>query len=108
MNGATAVAVVLADELARCGVIDIVVAPGARSGPLAQALFRQGARSSQRLHTRFDERTAGFLALGLAKRSGRPVVVVCTSGTATANLHPAVLEASHSHLPLVILTADRP
>ena len=108
MNGATAVAVVLADELARCGVIDIVVAPGARSGPLAQALFRQGARSSQRLHTRFDERTAGFLALGLAKRSGRPVVVVCTSGTATANLHPAVLEASHSHLPLVIMTADRP
>ena len=108
MNGATAMAVVLADELARCGVTDIVVAPGARSGPLAQALFRQAARSCQRLHTRFDERTAGFLALGLAKRSRRAVVVVCTSGTATANLHPAVLEASHSHLPLVIMTADRP
>jgi 2-succinyl-5-enolpyruvyl-6-hydroxy-3-cyclohexene-1-carboxylate synthase len=108
MNAATALAVVLADEFARCGVTNIVVAPGARSGPLAQALFIQAAQSGQRLHTRFDERAAGFLALGLAKRSRRPVVVVCTSGTATANLHPAVLEASHSHLPLVVLTADRP
>ncbi|MGB9226740.1 2-succinyl-5-enolpyruvyl-6-hydroxy-3-cyclohexene-1-carboxylic-acid synthase [Mycobacterium sp.] len=108
MNAATALSAVLADEFARCGVADVVVAPGARSGPLAQALFLEARRSGQRLHTRFDERTAGFLALGLAKRSGRPVVVVCTSGTATANLHPAVLEASHSHLPLVIVTADRP
>ena len=65
-------------------------------------------RSGQRLHTRFDERAAGFLALGLAKRSGRPVVVIYSSGTATANLHPAVLEASHAHVPLVVLTADRP
>jgi 2-succinyl-5-enolpyruvyl-6-hydroxy-3-cyclohexene-1-carboxylate synthase len=101
-------AVVLADEFARCGVTDVVVAPGARSGPLAQALYRQAAASGQLLHTRFDERAAGFLALGLAKRSGRPVVVICTSGTASANLHPAVLEASHSHLPLIVLTADRP
>ena len=85
-----------------------MVAPGARSGPLAQALYGQALRSGQRLHTRFDERAAGFLALGLAKRSRRPVVVICTSGTATANLHPAVLEASHAHLPLIILTADRP
>lgn len=108
MNAATALSVVLADEFARSGVADVVVAPGARSGPLAQALFQEARRSGQRLHTRFDERTAGFLALGLAKRSGRPVVVVCTSGTAIANLHPAVLEASHSHLPLVIVTADRP
>ncbi|MDT5018655.1 MAG: 2-succinyl-5-enolpyruvyl-6-hydroxy-3-cyclohexene-carboxylate synthase, partial [Mycobacterium sp.] len=108
MNAATAMAVVLADELARCGVVDVVVAPGARSGPLAQALHRQALRSGQRLHTRFDERAAGFLALGLAKRSRRPVVVICTSGTATANLHPAVLEASHSHLPLIVVTADRP
>jgi 2-succinyl-5-enolpyruvyl-6-hydroxy-3-cyclohexene-1-carboxylate synthase len=108
MNAATAMSLVLADEFARCGVADIVVAPGARTGPLAQALFAQATRSGQRLHSRFDERAAGFLALGLAKRSGRPVVVVCTSGTATANLHPAVLEASHSHVPLVVLTADRP
>jgi 2-succinyl-5-enolpyruvyl-6-hydroxy-3-cyclohexene-1-carboxylate synthase len=108
MNEATAMSLVLADEFARCGVADIVVAPGARTGPLAQALFAQSRRSGQRLHSRFDERAAGFLALGLAKRSGRPVVVVCTSGTATANLHPAVLEASHSHIPLIVLTADRP
>jgi 2-succinyl-5-enolpyruvyl-6-hydroxy-3-cyclohexene-1-carboxylate synthase len=108
MNASTAMSLVLADEFARCGVADIVVAPGARTGPLAQALFAQAARSGQRLHSRFDERAAGFLALGLAKRSGRPVVVICTSGTATANLHPAVLEASHSHVPLVVLTADRP
>jgi 2-succinyl-5-enolpyruvyl-6-hydroxy-3-cyclohexene-1-carboxylate synthase len=108
MNASTAMSLVLADEFARCGVADIVVAPGARTGPLAQALFAQAARSGQRLHSRFDERAAGFLALGLAKRSGRPVVVVCTSGTATANLHPAVLEASHSHVPLVVVTADRP
>ncbi|MGB8503427.1 thiamine pyrophosphate-binding protein, partial [Mycobacterium sp.] len=74
MNAATALAVVLADEFARCGVTNIVVAPGARSGPLAQALFIQAAQSGQRLHTRFDERAAGFLALGLAKRSRRPVV----------------------------------
>ncbi len=108
MNAATAMSVVLADELARCGVTDVVVAPGARTGPLAQALFAQAKRSGQRLHSRFDERAAGFLALGLAKRGGRPVVVVCTSGTATANLHPAILEASHSHVPLIVLTADRP
>jgi 2-succinyl-5-enolpyruvyl-6-hydroxy-3-cyclohexene-1-carboxylate synthase len=108
MNAATALSLVLADELARCGVADVVVAPGARTGPLAQALFAEAARSGQRLHSRFDERAAGFLALGLAKRSGRPVVVVCTSGTATANLHPAVLEASHSHVPMVVLTVDRP
>jgi 2-succinyl-5-enolpyruvyl-6-hydroxy-3-cyclohexene-1-carboxylate synthase len=108
VNAATALSLVLADEFARCGVADVVVAPGARSGPLSQALFQQARRSGQRLHTRFDERTAGFLALGLAKRSGLPVVLVCTSGTATANLHPAILEASYSHLPLVVLTADRP
>ncbi|MEI2821150.1 MAG: thiamine pyrophosphate-binding protein [Marmoricola sp.] len=60
------------------------------------------------LHTRIDERTAGFLALGIAKTSGRPAVVFCTSGTAAANLHPAVLEAAHSGVPLVVVTADRP
>ena len=99
---------VLADEFARCGVTDIVVAPGVGPARLLRHSLAQAARSGQRLHSRFDERAAGFLALGLAKRSGRPVVVVCTSGTATANLHPAVLEVSHSHVPLVVLTADRP
>lgn len=108
MNAATAMSMVLADELARCGVVDIVVAPGARNAPLAQALYVHAQRSGQRTHSRFDERAAGFLALGLAKRSRRPAVVVCTSGTAAANLHPAVLEASHSHVPLIVITADRP
>ena len=108
MNATTALSMVLADEFARCGVDDVVVCPGARSAPLARALFTTAASTGQRLHTRFDERSAGFLAVGLAKRSRRPVVVVCTSGTACANLHPAVLEASHAHLPIVVLTADRP
>ena len=61
-----------------------------------------------RLHVRIDERTAGFLGLGLAKGSGAPVAVLTTSGTATANLHPAVLEAWHAHVPLIVITASRP
>ncbi|MBB5109758.1 2-succinyl-5-enolpyruvyl-6-hydroxy-3-cyclohexene-1-carboxylic-acid synthase [Streptomyces spectabilis] len=93
------------DELSRCGVGDVVISPGARSAPLAQAAY---AHPRLRHHVRFDERSAGFLALGLTKGHGRPVPVICTSGTAAANLHPAVLEAAHSRLPLVILTADRP
>lgn len=108
VNAATALSMVFADEFTRCGITDIVIAPGARCGPIVQALHRRAMMSGQRLHTHFDERAAGFLALGLAKRDRRPVVVVCTSGTASANLHPAVLEASHSHLPLIVLTADRP
>ncbi|WP_076247991.1 2-succinyl-5-enolpyruvyl-6-hydroxy-3-cyclohexene-1-carboxylic-acid synthase [Mycobacterium sp. SP-6446] len=99
---------VLADEFARCGIRDIVIAPGARSGPLVQALHQRAMLSGQRLHMHFDERAASFLALGMAKTSRRPVIVVCTSGTATANLHPAVMEASHSHLPVIVVTADRP
>lgn len=108
MNAATYQSLVIADELARCGVKEIVIAPGARSGPLVQALYYTVTRSGQRIHTHFDERAAGFLALGLAKISRYPVVVVCTSGSATANLHPAILEANHSHIPLIVLTADRP
>jgi 2-succinyl-5-enolpyruvyl-6-hydroxy-3-cyclohexene-1-carboxylate synthase len=108
VNTATSLSVVLADEFARCGIRDIVFAPGARSGPLIQALHQRATLSGQRLHSHFDERAASFLALGLAKTSRRPVIVVCTSGTASANLHPAVLEASHSHLPVIVVTADRP
>lgn len=108
MNAATIQSLVMADELARAGVREIVVAPGARSGPLAQALHQTASKFGQRLHTHFDERAAGFLALGLAKISRRPAAVVCTSGSAIANLHPAVLEARHSHVPMVVLTADRP
>ena len=108
MNPSTALAGVLVDELVRCGVREAVLAPGSRSAPLAFALHAADAAGRLRLHVRIDERSAGFLALGLAKASGRPAVVVTTSGTAAANLHPAVLEAAHAGVPLLALTADRP
>lgn len=108
MNPSTALARVLVDELVRTGVREAVLAPGSRSAPLAFALHAADREGRLRLHVRIDERSAAFLALGLAKASGRPVPVITTSGTATANLHPAVLEASHAGVPLVVLTADRP
>lgn len=108
MNPSTALARVLVDELVRAGVREAVLAPGSRSAPLALALHAADAAGRLRLHVRVDERSAGFLALGLAKASGAPVPVVTTSGTATANLHPAVLEADQSGVPLLVLTADRP
>lgn len=108
MNPSTALATVLVDELLRCGMREAVVAPGSRSAPLALALYELEAEGRVRLHVRVDERSAGFLALGLAKASGAPVAVVTTSGTAAANLHPAVVEADQSGAPLLVLTADRP
>lgn len=99
---------VLVDELVRCGVREAVLAPGSRNAPLALALDAADRAGRLRLHVRVDERTAGFLALGLAKASGVPVPVACTSGTAAANLHPAVLEAGAAGVPLLVLTADRP
>lgn len=108
MNPSTAMATVLVDELIRNGVTDAVLSPGSRNAPLSFALSAADRAGRLRLHVRIDERSAGFLALGLAKRSGRPVPVSCTSGTAAANLHPAVLEASHAGVPLLLLTADRP
>ena len=105
MNPAAALSRVLVDELVRGGLTDAVLSPGSRSAPLALAL---AAEPRIRLHVRIDERSAGFLAVGLAAVGGRPVAVLCTSGTAAANLHPAVLEAAHAHVPLVVLTADRP
>ena len=108
MNPSTALARVLVDELVRSGVREAVLAPGSRSAPLAFALHAADESGRLRLHVRIDERSAAFLALGLAKASGLPVPVVTTSGTATANLHPAVLEASHAGVPLLVLTADRP
>jgi 2-succinyl-5-enolpyruvyl-6-hydroxy-3-cyclohexene-1-carboxylate synthase len=108
VNPSTALARVLVDELVRCGVREAVLAPGSRSAPLAFALHAADAAGRLRLHVRIDERSAGFLALGLAKASGTPAVVVTTSGTAVANLHPAVLEAAHTGVPLLALTADRP
>lgn len=108
MNPSTAEAAVLIDELIAGGVSDAVLASGSRSAPLAFALYAAERAGRITLHVRTDERTAAFLAVGLARGTGRPVPIVTTSGTAVANLHPAVLEAHHDGVPLVVLTADRP
>lgn len=93
------------DELARAGLRDVVVAPGSRSTPLVLAL---AADARFRIRVHLDERSAGFFALGVGKATGRPAAVVTTSGTATANLLPAVVEAAQGETPLLVLTADRP
>jgi 2-succinyl-5-enolpyruvyl-6-hydroxy-3-cyclohexene-1-carboxylate synthase len=108
MNPSAALATVLVDELVRCGVQHAVLCPGSRNAPLSFALHAAEQTGQVILHVRIDERSAAFLALGLALRSGLPVPVVCTSGTAAANLHPAVLEAHHAGIPLLAVTADRP
>lgn len=99
---------VVVEALAACGVTDVVLAPGSRNAPLSLALHAADAAGRLRLHVRVDERVAGFTALGLAKGSGRVVAVVTTSGTAVANLAPAVMEAHAAGVPLVLVTADRP
>ncbi len=108
MNPSQALATVLVDELVRNGVREVVLSPGSRSAPLAYAVLAAERAGRLRLHVRVDERSAGFLALGLARGSGAPVAVMTTSGTAVANLHPAVLEAHHAGTPLVVVSADRP
>ena len=108
VNASSAMAQVFVDELVRLGVQDIVLAPGSRSAPLAYAVAEAEKAGRVRLHVRVDERSAGFLALGLAKISRNPVPVITTSGTAAANLFPAVLEAHHAMVPIIVLTADRP
>lgn len=108
VTGSAALSAVLVDELVRGGVREVVVCPGSRNAPLAIAVHRAAGEGRVRLHVRIDERSAAFLALGLAVASGAPVVVVTTSGTAVANLLPAVVEAGHSGVPLVVLSADRP
>jgi len=108
VNPSTAFGVTFGDELIRCGLREVVLAPGSRSTPLAMAFFEASQRQGVRLHVRIDERSASFTALGLAKASRRPVAVLCTSGTAAANFHPAVIEADESAIPLLVLTADRP
>jgi 2-succinyl-5-enolpyruvyl-6-hydroxy-3-cyclohexene-1-carboxylate synthase len=95
-------------ELLRGGVRDVVVCPGSRSQALALAAAGFERAGVLRLRVRIDERSAAFLALGLARETRTPVVIVTTSGTAVANLLPAVLEASHSGIPLIVVTADRP
>jgi 2-succinyl-5-enolpyruvyl-6-hydroxy-3-cyclohexene-1-carboxylate synthase len=108
-NPNVACAGALVDELARAGLRHFVVSPGSRSTPLVAALVALAReRSELRLWSQIDERSAGFFALGLAKQSRAPAALVCTSGTAAANLLPAVVEASQSAVPLVVLSADRP
>jgi len=108
VNPSTALATVVVDELIRHGVREAVLCPGSRSAPFAYALQDADRSGRLRLHVRVDERSAAFLALGMAKLTRRPVPVFTTSGTAVANLHPAVLEASHAAVPLIIVSADRP
>ena len=107
-SAASAWSVALLGEFIRLGVRDLVLCPGSRSQALALAAAQYERAGLLRLRVRIDERGAGFLALGLAVETKTPVLVVTTSGTAVAELHPAVLEASHSGVPLVLLTADRP
>ncbi len=106
-NPSTELARSVVAALVEAGVTEVVLAPGSRSAPLSFAAYDVAATGLVRLHTRVDERSAGFLALGLT-RVGARAAVVCTSGTAVANLHPAVIEAAHSGLPLVVVSADRP
>src|SRR5687768_10709136 len=104
-NRNTALASALVEELARSGVEQAVICPGSRSTPVALALLReQGIKTTSVV----DERSAGFFALGAALATGQPVAIACTSGTAAANLHPAVAEAHEASVPLIVLTSDRP
>ncbi|AFC45665.1 2-succinyl-5-enolpyruvyl-6-hydroxy-3-cyclohexene-1-carboxylate synthase [Mycobacterium intracellulare ATCC 13950] len=96
------------DELIRGGVRDVVLCPGSRNAPLAFALQDADRSGRIRLHVRIDERTAGYLAIGLAIAAGAPVCVAMTSGTAVANLGPAVVEANYARVPLIVLSANRP
>src|SRR6185436_10920427 len=98
-------AATLVDEWVRCGVTHAVVAPGSRSTPLALALVGDGRVD---VHVVVDERAAAFQALGVGLATGRPAVVLTTSGTAAVELHPAVVEAHHARVPLLAVTADRP
>ncbi|WP_022884660.1 2-succinyl-5-enolpyruvyl-6-hydroxy-3-cyclohexene-1-carboxylic-acid synthase [Glaciibacter superstes] len=105
---ATDFTVALLQEFVRLGIRHVVLAPGSRSQALALACAELERAGAIDLHVRLDERGAAFLALGIAVETGTPALVVTTSGTAVANLHPAVLEAHHSGVPLILLTADRP
>jgi 2-succinyl-5-enolpyruvyl-6-hydroxy-3-cyclohexene-1-carboxylate synthase len=101
----TAYTAAFVNELVQTGVCDVVVSPGSRSTPMAMMLAEH---PNMKVHILVDERSAGFFALGMAKSIKRPVALLCTSGTAGANYYPAVIEASYSRIPLIVLTADRP
>jgi 2-succinyl-5-enolpyruvyl-6-hydroxy-3-cyclohexene-1-carboxylate synthase len=108
MNSATTLAHSIIRQLIECGVSDFVLSPGSRNAPLSIALHEAAQRNLIELHIKIDERGAAFYALGLAKASDNYVAVICTSGTAAANFHPAAIEALHSQSNLLIITADRP
>lgn len=108
MNTSTALARAVVRQIIEAGITDVVVSPGSRNAPLSLAFNAAATRGLIKIHIRIDERTAAFFALGLIKSTHRPVPIVCTSGTAVANFHPAVLEASHTNAALLVLTADRP
>lgn len=108
MNDSTRLARDVVLALRGAAVADVVLAPGSRNAPLAFATHAAAEAGLVRLHTRIDERTAGFLALGLDRTSHRVAAVMCTSGTAVAQLLPSVMEAAHAGVPLVVVTADRP
>lgn len=108
MTSASELAQRLVRRLLALGVTEAVISPGSRSGPVARALCAAEEAGLLRLHVRVDEREAAFLALGMAKASGQCTPIVTTSGTAVANLHPAMLEAAHAGVELVAVTADRP
>ena len=108
-SGAVDQAVAVWSALAELGLAEAVLAPGSRSAPLVYALAADEVAGRIRAHVRIDERAAAFTALGLGRLDpARPAAVVTTSGTATAHLHAAVMEAHHSRIPLLVLTADRP
>ena len=108
MNTSNSLARVVVRQLIEAGITDAVISPGSRNAPISLAMYAASEKGLLKLHIRIDERSAAYFALGLAKASSRPVPIVCTSGTAVANYHPAVLEAHHSNVPLLVLTADRP
>ena len=108
MNTSTSLARVLVRQMIEAGITDAVISPGSRNAPVSLALVAAEEKKLITLHIRIDERSAAFFALGLIKATKRPVPIICTSGTAVANYHPAVLEAHHTNQPLLVLTADRP
>mgnify|MGYP003345222807 FL=1 len=108
MSISTTLARHIVRQLIELGIEDAVISPGSRSAPLAIAFYQAQERGLIRLHVRIDERGAAFFALGISKATGKYVPVICTSGTAVANYYPATLEAYHSDVNLLLLTADRP
>jgi len=108
MSNSTALARSIIKQLIELGIKDVVLSPGSRNAPLSIALYEASEKGLINLHVRIDERGAAFFALGTSKASSRYVPVICTSGTAVANYYPALLEAHHSNINLLLLTADRP